>query len=165
MKKVVSLFFTVVLAFALASVAFAHSGGTDSKGGHTDRSTGEYHYHHGYSAHQHEDLDGDGDLDCPYDFVDRARQSSGSTYHSSYSSNTPAPVYTPRPTPRPTVKAKPVPLKDTLKGTLWGFSPFIGGLLLALVIKSKRDKKRRALEEAERKRKEHEQWLAEKAES
>lgn len=32
---------------------FAHSGGTDSAGGHYNRSTGEYHYHHGYPAHQH----------------------------------------------------------------------------------------------------------------
>ena len=67
MKKWVSLFFAVVFAFALASVAYAHSGGTDSWGGHKNHSTGEYHYHHGYSAHQHEDLDGDGDLECLYE--------------------------------------------------------------------------------------------------
>lgn len=51
--------------------AYAHSGGTDSKGGHYNRSTGEYHYHHGYSAHQHKDMDGDGKLDCPYEFDDK----------------------------------------------------------------------------------------------
>ena len=39
----------------------AHSGGTDSNGGHYDRSTGEYHYHHGYPAHQH--INGV----CPYE--------------------------------------------------------------------------------------------------
>lgn len=44
--------------FAILCVLFclsvsAHSGRTDSRGGHYDRSTGEYHYHHGYSAHQH----------------------------------------------------------------------------------------------------------------
>jgi hypothetical protein len=33
--------------------SYAHSGRTDSSGGHYDRSTGEYHYHHGHSAHQH----------------------------------------------------------------------------------------------------------------
>lgn len=33
--------------------ASAHSGGTDSNGGHYNHSTGEYHYHHGYPAHQH----------------------------------------------------------------------------------------------------------------
>lgn len=42
------------------SVGFAHGGGTDSDGGHYDRSTGEYHYHHGYSAHQHPGGE------CPY---------------------------------------------------------------------------------------------------
>ena len=114
MKKVISLVLAVVFAFALASVAFAHSGGTDSKGGHTDRSTGEYHYHHGYSAHQHEDLDGDGDLDCPYDFVDKTGQNSGSTYRSSYRSSTPAPAYTPKPTPTPEIK-EPLPFFSVIK--------------------------------------------------
>ena len=42
----------LMLTLCVAS-AFAHSGGTDSRGGHIDRSTGEYHYHHGYSAHDH----------------------------------------------------------------------------------------------------------------
>lgn len=37
----------------LATPALAHSGRTDSHGGHYDRSTGEYHFHHGYKAHQH----------------------------------------------------------------------------------------------------------------
>ena len=44
----------------------AHSGRTDSNGGHYDHSTGEYHYHHGYPAHQHYDMNGDGVKDCPY---------------------------------------------------------------------------------------------------
>lgn len=35
------------------SIVFAHSGRTDSSGGHYNHSTGEYHYHHGYPAHQH----------------------------------------------------------------------------------------------------------------
>ena len=34
-------------------ICFAHSGGTDSNGGHYNRYTGEYHYHHGEKAHQH----------------------------------------------------------------------------------------------------------------
>lgn len=33
----------------------AHSGGTDKKGGHHDRSYGGYHYHHGNPPHQHVD--------------------------------------------------------------------------------------------------------------
>lgn len=45
---------------------FSHSGGTDSKGGHRNSATGEYHYHHGHSAHQHDDIDGDGEEECLY---------------------------------------------------------------------------------------------------
>lgn len=47
--------FSALLAvlLLLASPALAHSGRTDSQGGHYNRSTGEYHFHHGYPAHQH----------------------------------------------------------------------------------------------------------------
>ena len=62
--------------------AYAHPGRTDSNGGHTDHSTGEYHYHHGYPAHDHYDMDGDGTLDCPYDFIDRTGQNSGDSISS-----------------------------------------------------------------------------------
>lgn len=78
MKKAV----IVVLILLLCHVAFAHSGGTDSKGGHTDRSTGEYHYHHGYSAHQHENGV------CPYDNDDKTTSSGSSTRSSSGSTAT-----------------------------------------------------------------------------
>lgn len=61
MKKFFTLVCTVLVAFILAIIGFAHPGGTDENGGHYDRSTGEYHYHHGYSAHQHEDGV------CPYE--------------------------------------------------------------------------------------------------
>ena len=60
----------------------AHPGRTDGKGGHTNRSTGEYHYHHGYAAHDHYDMDGDGDVDCPYDFKDKTNHSSNSSQSS-----------------------------------------------------------------------------------
>lgn len=61
----------------------AHPGRTDGNGGHTDRSTGEYHYHHGYSAHSHYDMDDDGDVDCPYNFDDQtSHKQSGSKSHS-----------------------------------------------------------------------------------
>lgn len=66
-----------ILILALAVPILAHPGGTDSSGGHEDRSTGEYHYHHGHGPHQHEDLDGDGILDCPYDFEDLTGENSG----------------------------------------------------------------------------------------
>ena len=68
--------FVVSLICLLIVTAFAHPGKTDSKGGHTNHSTGEYHYHHGYSAHDHYDMDGDGDVDCPYDFADKTDHSS-----------------------------------------------------------------------------------------
>ena len=69
---------------------YAHPGRTDSAGGHTNHSTGEYHYHHGYSAHDHYDMDGDGVSDCPYDFVDKTNhhdRSSSSTNSSTNSSD------------------------------------------------------------------------------
>ena len=50
MKKLIVY---ILLMIALSSIVFAHSGGTDSKGGHYNRSTGEYHYHHGKPAHDH----------------------------------------------------------------------------------------------------------------
>ena len=45
--------FIILLCVILALCASAHSGRTDSKGGHYNRRTGEYHYHHGEPAHQH----------------------------------------------------------------------------------------------------------------
>ena len=42
-----------LLLLLMISFASAHSGRTDSKGGHAGSQP--YHYHHGYSAHQHED--------------------------------------------------------------------------------------------------------------
>ena len=84
----IALILLVVLAF-FTSPAYAHSGKTDGKGGHTDHSTGEYHYHHGYKAHQHYDIDGDGEADCPYENlrIEKKPSSSNST-NSSKSSTT-----------------------------------------------------------------------------
>ena len=59
MRKIVVLL--LAIAIMLSFYALAHPGRTDSKGGHTNHSTGEYHYHHGYSAHQH--VNGK----CPYE--------------------------------------------------------------------------------------------------
>lgn len=53
MKSLLLIFLSLALVFAFALPAFAHSGGTDSKGGHYNHKTGKYHYHHGRSAHQH----------------------------------------------------------------------------------------------------------------
>ena len=52
-RRILSLSITLLTVFLLSTVAFAHSGRTDSKGGYYDHSTGEYHYHHGHPAHQH----------------------------------------------------------------------------------------------------------------
>lgn len=83
-----ALFAIVLIISVLRTDVSAHPGKTDSSGGHTDHSTGEYHYHHGYSAHDHYDMDGDGDVDCPYDFDDRTdhydRSSSSTKSSDSY---------------------------------------------------------------------------------
>ena len=56
--------FVITLLCLVTIVAFAHSGRTDSNGGHWDRQNGGYHYHHGNPPHDHYDIDGDGDTDC-----------------------------------------------------------------------------------------------------
>lgn len=55
MKKIVISVVCVFLLLFIYAPSFAHPGGTDENGGHTDHSTGEYHYHHGHSAHKHYD--------------------------------------------------------------------------------------------------------------
>lgn len=77
--RLLKLLIALALCLCISVVAYAHPGGTDSNGGHTDHSTGEYHYHHGYSAHRHYDMDGDGDLDCPYLFDDKTGSSGTNT--------------------------------------------------------------------------------------
>ena len=62
-----------IISLFVSSLANAHSGGTDSNGGHRDSSTGEYHYHHGYSAHQHTNGV------CPYDFDNKIEPTSASS--------------------------------------------------------------------------------------
>ena len=81
MKKLVC---GLLILWLLAWPAFAHPGGTDVNGGHTDCSSGEYHYHHGYPEHDH--VDGE----CPYDYDDRTGERSGTgsgTYTSSSGTN------------------------------------------------------------------------------
>lgn len=74
-KNIIVPIFIFIVANLLLVIAFAHGGSTDFRGGHYDRSTGEYHYHHGYSAHDHYDMDGDGIVDCPYNFDDKTDHS------------------------------------------------------------------------------------------
>jgi hypothetical protein len=51
--KLVAAYGWLVVVIAWPTVATAHSGGTDAKGGHFNRRTGEYHFHHGMGPHQH----------------------------------------------------------------------------------------------------------------
>ncbi len=50
MKKVITIVITFLLLAVCTVFVSAHPGRTDSKGGHYDRSTGEYHYHSGEYA-------------------------------------------------------------------------------------------------------------------
>lgn len=74
-KHFIFLFILVIVSLFLIA-SFAHGGKTDSRGGHDDRNSGEYHYHHGYPAHDHYDIDGDGTIDCPYNFDDKTDHNS-----------------------------------------------------------------------------------------
>ena len=72
MKKSFTIITLILVLILLASsfcFTLAHSGGTDSAGGHRDSSTGEYHYHHGYPAHSHSNGK------CPYDYDDNTKHS------------------------------------------------------------------------------------------
>lgn len=57
MKKLKTLLFIVLICVSMSFTSFAHSGRTDSNGGHHDYKNnsglGSYHYHHGYPAHLH----------------------------------------------------------------------------------------------------------------
>ena len=64
MKKFSVIVSAILLVCVLGLSAFAHSGRTDSDGGHNDNINGGYHYHHGYSAHQHPNGE------CPYEYED-----------------------------------------------------------------------------------------------
>lgn len=73
MKKTLCIVIAIICIFSFAIFCFAHSGRTDSSGGHYDRSTGEYHYHHGYPAHSHSNGE------CPYDFDDKTNHGNSNT--------------------------------------------------------------------------------------
>ena len=57
MKKYLKVLLSIFVCLMLATTAFAHSGRTDSSGGHKDNKNvsglGYYHYHHGYGPHLH----------------------------------------------------------------------------------------------------------------
>lgn len=63
MRRIIPII--IVLFLTVPSIVVAHSGGTDSSGGHHDYNNvsglGNYHYHHGYGPHLHNNGI------CPYD--------------------------------------------------------------------------------------------------
>ncbi|MBN2838955.1 MAG: peptidoglycan-binding protein [Fusobacteriaceae bacterium] len=68
----------LVIAFScIFSMSYAHSGRTDSSGGHKDNKNksglGYYHYHHGYPAHLHNNGV------CPYEGGSTKKTSKKST--------------------------------------------------------------------------------------
>jgi hypothetical protein len=69
MKRIIISVVGVFLVLVFSLPTLAHSGRTDSNGGHYNHSTGVYHYHHGYPEHQHYDIDGNGTIDCPYTYT------------------------------------------------------------------------------------------------
>lgn len=69
-KRLLFFLTLICLVIVFTIPVFAHSGRTDSNGGHYDTSTGEYHYHHGYSAHQHTNGV------CPYEYDDKTSHNS-----------------------------------------------------------------------------------------
>ena len=77
-KRIILLLLVIVLSVCFIPMsASAHSGKTDSAGGHHDTATGEYHYHHGHPAHDHKNGV------CPYgDYEDTDYSSSDYTYGS-----------------------------------------------------------------------------------
>lgn len=114
-----SLLICCIILLFLPSVS-AHRGRTDSRGGHIDHSTGEYHYHHDYSAHQHTDLNGDGIPDCPYDFDDQTGSASGSSSNGSSSNGSSSSAST---------SAQP---EDKQRYTWWGIILLVAFCILAL---------------------------------
>ena len=63
MKKL----FLLLLSLSFIGLAFAHSGRTDSSGGHNNRSTGTYHYHNsGSSSSGSYSSSYSGNCPCPY---------------------------------------------------------------------------------------------------
>lgn len=71
-KYLIVIYIAILCLVSFAVVSFAHSGGTDFRGGHYDQSTGSYHFHHGYPAHSHSG-------GCPYDYKDKTSGENGSS--------------------------------------------------------------------------------------
>lgn len=124
-KSFIFLCFCAFLIAFLSVSATAHSGGTDSDGGHYNGD--DYHYHHGYSAHDHYDIDGDGDIDCPYDFDDKTGQNSGGSGSSTSSNSTVS--------AKQDTQNKQITLLDVLQAMIiWLFPSLVITLLVSCIL-------------------------------
>lgn len=148
--RFLKLLLITAICLGVSVCAFAHPGKTDSNGGHTNNSTGEYHYHHGYPAHQHSDVDGDGKLDCPYDFDDNTGSSNGNSNSISQISTKPTVQTEPSTVPSNALQSSPEQSKTVKKTKTFGemasdYWPVIGlfallGYVVWYEIKGKRRK-------------------------
>lgn len=68
------IIFLLLFTLLMGIPVLAHSGGTNSDGGHYDHSTGEYHYHHGQPAHDHPNGE------CPYSSSNSASSDSDDVF-------------------------------------------------------------------------------------
>ena len=107
MKKFALSCLALLLVVSMLPMALAHSGRTDSNGGHKDNKNvsglGSYHYHHGYGPHLHP-----GGV-CPYD-------SKPASTPSSTPSTTPSTTTAPASTPSTTTKPS-APVDNSAKAT------------------------------------------------
>ncbi|MHB1483657.1 MAG: YHYH domain-containing protein [Saccharofermentanales bacterium] len=105
MKKLITISFAVIFVLVFSLSVYAHSGRTDSSGGHRDTKNvsglGSYHYHHGYGPHLHP-----GGI-CPYDLAIEEPISTPTLLPTITETPTPTltltPTSTPTPTPIPTI--------------------------------------------------------------
>ena len=84
-KRLLCLSLILAILLLIPCGLLAHSGRTDSQGGHRDNNNvsglGSYHFHHGYGPHLHENGI------CPYENVGSSTQTRASTPKTSASSN------------------------------------------------------------------------------
>ena len=75
MKKVITFLLIIICLLIFVLPISAHSGRTDSNGGHYNHSTGEYHYHcGGHPAHQHKNGV------CPYNNRPQTQSNNDTNY-------------------------------------------------------------------------------------
>lgn len=86
-KKVLSLITSCLILIPMTLSVMAHPGRTDSKGGHYNRATGEYHYHSGGGASRSSGSSSSGSSSS------KSKSSSGSSSGSSSSYSKPKTVY------------------------------------------------------------------------